>query len=497
MKTFTDNYRRYIFTIAAIIVFASAVLISLNYYSIKILTSIRAYVNGESEYSKAQKNATSYLIDFIQTSDVKSYHLFRKELSVPIGDSIARVGLQRRMPHSIVKKAALQGRNHPDDLDNMIWLFETFEHFAFFEEAIKKWTAGDRDIRELDNIGKFIYNLRNTQLSHSVKSALILRISTINRRLTFNQQGFSTVLGKASRFIATSLIFTNIFFILLILVTAGLFARKMFRQLIESKKEIITQNNAKSEFMSIASHELKTPLTSMKASLQILEKFAKKTPEIKEVHPFIFNANKQVNRLTDLVKDLLDVTKIQSGKLVINKSPFQINRLIQDVVEETTQSSSFNYIIKKSPELYVNADATRIYQVIDNFLSNAAKYSAGKSEIHIWAEQVPEGVKVCVKDFGPGISAGKLPLLFDRFYRIEETRHTVQGLGLGLYICKEIIENHGGKIGADSVLNQGSVFWFILPMIKILNDTNSPDLRVDEKLPETRTQVSDAESELT
>jgi signal transduction histidine kinase len=234
----------------------------------------------------------------------------------------------------------------------------------------------------------------------------------------------------------------------------------------------------------------------MKASLQLLERFAKDSPEIKQVHPFIFNANKQVNRLSELVKDLLDVTRIQSGKLEIKKSPFSLTKLIKEVVEETTQASPFKYIIGSLPDVYVNADETRVYQVIDNFLSNAAKYSAGANEIHIWTEKLAEGVKVCVKDFGPGISAGKLPFLFDRFYRIEETRQTVQGLGLGLYICKEIVENHGGKIGADSVVGEGSTFWFILPMIKILNDSNSPDLRIDEKMPKIETPITNPEDKV-
>lgn len=457
-------HHHYFLKIGAIILLSSAVIIGLNYYSIKILSSIRAYVNGESIYSKAQKDATLYLIDFIQTSDIKSYDLFKKEIAVPIGDRAARLGLQSGNSDAVIRQAALQGRNHPDDIDDLIWLFKKFKNFRYFSEMIHKWADTDRDILELDKIGRFIYDLKSKQLDPAVKMAMILNVNTINRRLTYNQQSFSIVLGEVSRVIANWLIFINIFFILFILLTSGAFARNMFQQLLESKREVIAQNNVKTEFMSIASHELKTPITSMKASLQVLERFARKSPDSNQMHPFISNANKQVNRLTNLVTDLLDVTKIQNGKLEINKKPFLLNQLIKEVIDETTQLAQQKVVIQDMPEVYVDADATRIYQVVDNFLSNAAKYSSETDQIEVRSEMDNGSIKVFVKDFGPGIPEEKLPHLFDRFYRIAETQQAVQGLGLGLYICKEIIKNHGGDIGANSEIGNGSVFWFSLPL---------------------------------
>jgi signal transduction histidine kinase len=474
MNVFSNQHRRYIFKISAIIIFSSVILIGLNYYSIKILTSIRAYVNGESEYSKAQKDATRYLIDFIQSSNTQSYILFQQEIAVPIGDSLARVAIQNNRSFDEISKYAIQGRNHPDDVENLIYLFKNFQDFSYFSEVSSKWTASDRDIAELDKIGAFIFNLKNKQLHTSVKEALILNVNTLNRRLTFNQQAFSNLLGKASRVIAQWLIIINVFFILLILITAGLFAKNMFGHLMDSQKLIIAQNNAKDEFMSIASHELKTPLTSMKASLQILSRISKEHPLKNEMHPFIMNSNKQVNRLTTLVKELLDVTKIQSGKLIVNKAPFLLNDLIAEVIAETTQGAQRKYIVHQLTPIYVNADATRIYQVLDNFLSNAAKYSSATGNIEISAILSESTVKVCVSDYGPGIPKSKLPFLFDRFYRIEETRQTVQGLGLGLYICSEIVKSHEGDIGAESDLGKGSTFWFSLPVLKVLNGDMAP-----------------------
>lgn len=469
MTVFLEYHRRFITKIAAIILISSTILIGLNYYSIKILSSIRAFVNGESEYSKGQKDATHYLVDFIQTSNIKSYKSFKEELSVPIGCRTARVLLQNKGAYDETFNAFLRGRNHPDDIPGMIWIFKAFQDFKAVNNIVKKWENADSDIAELERIGQFVFDLKNEQLDPAVKEALIINVNTINRRLTFSQQAFSNILGQASRVITHWLILINVFFILLILITAGVFAKNMIKQLMNSKRKIIEQNMAKDEFMSIASHELKTPITSMKASLQILGRMAADKPENRAMHPFIMNSNKQVNRLSGLVADLLDVTKIQSGKLALNKKPFLINDLVNEVVEETTQLSSHEIIIKEIPKIYVNADAGRIYQVIDNLLSNAAKYSVSAGKIEVYAEVNKGDIKICVKDFGPGISSHKLPLLFDRYYRIDETKQTVQGLGLGLYICKEIITNHQGEIGVESTVGEGSVFWFSLPVVKVFH----------------------------
>lgn len=464
MNSSDDSHRRYMLIISGIILFSSAIIIALNYYSIKTLSSIRSYINLESEYSKAQKDATRYLIDYIQTSDLQSYTEFRKEIAVPTGDSIARVALQKNQSYETIRIGFLRGRNHPEDIDNMIWMFNNFRNVPYFRDAIIEWTKADGDVANLDRIGKFIFRLGSEPLNSSTQFALKNNVDTINRRLTNNQQAFSSILGEASRGISYWLLFINVFFILLILASAGFYARHIFRQLVESKRLIIEQNDAKDEFISIASHELKTPLTSMKASLQILERFAKNSADNKKLHPFIINSIKNVNRLTDLVKDLLDVTSLQNGKLTLNKKQFYLNELIHEVVAEKQGLSHHKYIINELVIEEVEADPNRIYQVFENFLSNAVKYSPESDEIHICSYSKNGSVKVCVKDFGRGIDKDKIPYLFDRFFRLEETRNSVQGLGLGLYICKEIINTHKGEIGAESELGQGSVFWFTLPL---------------------------------
>ena len=235
-----------------------------------------------------------------------------------------------------------------------------------------------------------------------------------------------------------------------------------FQKLIdEATRELL---NKKDEFISIASHELKTPITSLKASLQIMERASLKGESIKTVDAFIQKAIRQVDKLTELIKDLLDVTKIHSGKLILRKTNFVLDELIVECVEELQSSSKkHQLIIEGATAIEIYADRNRLEQVIINLVANAIKYSPNADKVIISVEKTDEGIKVAVTDFGIGISAEKIPLIFDRFYRVDEDSQRYAGLGLGLYISSEIIQQHKGSINIESKIGKGSTFWFVIP----------------------------------
>jgi two-component system CheB/CheR fusion protein len=221
----------------------------------------------------------------------------------------------------------------------------------------------------------------------------------------------------------------------------------------------------KDEFISIASHELKTPITSLKAALQIIERASAKGDTIQAVDSFIQKALKQVDKLTDLIKDLLDVTKIQSGKLVLRKTKFSLDELVKECVEEQQNSlATHKLIVESDTGIIVNADKNRIEQVLVNLISNAIKYSPDANKVIISVTHSDHVVKVSVTDLGIGIPKDKLPLIFDRFYRVDDGSQRYAGLGLGLYISAEIIQRHGGHISIESTLGKGSTFWFVIPV---------------------------------
>jgi two-component system CheB/CheR fusion protein len=223
--------------------------------------------------------------------------------------------------------------------------------------------------------------------------------------------------------------------------------------------------NKKDEFISIASHELKTPITSLKAALQMIERITPKADETKTAFNFLQKAIKQVDKLIELIKDLLDVTKIQSGKLELKKTQFNLKELITECCEEI-QSSSPNHklSIEGDTNFEVNADKSRLEQVIVNLLSNAVKYSPEGEKVIIAVNKSDQGIKIAITDFGIGIPKEKLPLIFDRFYRVDENTQKYSGLGLGLFISSQIIRQHDSRINIKSEVGIGSTFWFILPV---------------------------------
>lgn len=223
--------------------------------------------------------------------------------------------------------------------------------------------------------------------------------------------------------------------------------------------------NKKDEFISIASHELKTPITSLKAALQMIERTAPKTDEMKTAFNFLQKAIKQVDKLIELIKDLLDVTKIQSGKLELKKTKFNLKELINECCEEIQNSSpNHKLTIEGDTNFEVNADKNRLEQVIVNLLSNAIKYSPESEKVIIAVNKSDQGIKIAITDFGIGIPKEKVPFIFDRFYRVDEGTQKYSGLGLGLFISSQIIRQHNSRINIESEVGKGSTFWFVLPV---------------------------------
>ncbi|OVE56281.1 MULTISPECIES: ATP-binding protein [Chryseobacterium] len=224
----------------------------------------------------------------------------------------------------------------------------------------------------------------------------------------------------------------------------------------------------KDEFLSIASHELKTPLTSIKAYVQLLERKLKLDKESAEAG-FLTKVQDQIEKLNTLITDLLDVSKIENGKLKITKKPVNLESVISNAIDTIVQTHESRVKIKRDgtkPDILIPLDAIRIEQVLINFLTNAIKYSPQNNQVIVttFVDEEEQEVRVSVTDFGIGIPDFKQEAVFNKFYRVEESSLQFQGMGIGLFICSEIIKQHHGNIGVSSKVDEGSTFYFTLPL---------------------------------
>ena len=229
-----------------------------------------------------------------------------------------------------------------------------------------------------------------------------------------------------------------------------------------AQQEAQASSKRKDEFMSIASHELKTPLASVKAYVQLLDRTLAKDERIKG---YLDRTLAQINKLNSLIVDLLDISRIENGRLKFNESLFNFNKLLKESVEMISQIyPDYKILVSGESNVLVRGDEMRLEQVILNYMTNAIKYSPDIRELELHSHVQDNYLIVSVKDFGIGIPKENQAEVFRKFYRVEGTAQRFQGLGVGLYICFEIIRRHNGKCWLESEVGKGSTFYFSLPI---------------------------------
>ncbi|RYE15047.1 MAG: PAS domain S-box protein, partial [Sphingobacteriales bacterium] len=228
--------------------------------------------------------------------------------------------------------------------------------------------------------------------------------------------------------------------------------------------EIKENEQRKSDFISMVSHELKTPLTSAISYVQVSEKIALQYEDTR-VAIMLERAGKQLGKMTRMINGFLNVSRLESGKIHMDREQFDISILMKEALEEAAAGIDSHALqFEPAGEILVNADREKIGQVINNLITNAIKYSMPGSVIKVACIQVNGRVQVSVADTGIGISSTDLPRIFERYYRVKdnETRH-IAGFGIGLYLCSEIVKGNDGDIRAESEFGEGSTFYFTLP----------------------------------
>ena len=236
-------------------------------------------------------------------------------------------------------------------------------------------------------------------------------------------------------------------------------------QNITDRKEV---EQRKDDFLAVVSHELKTPITTLKANLQLINKL-KHDPASPAFNKVVDSSSRSLAKINEMVSDLLNMHRYSENQLQLDKTTFAICDMLHVCCNHVRIEGKHELVISGDHKLQVYADEHRIDQVVVNFVNNAVKYAPDAKEIHLNISQHEKGIKISVKDFGPGIPSAHLPHIFDRYWRADHSSVKYTGLGLGLYICSEIIKRHDGLIGAESELGKGSTFWFILPVPDAIN----------------------------
>lgn len=465
---FFKRIRSYNLLSLLMIVFLSCgLLIFINFFTIKILSASRAYVNGESHYSKAQKDAVRHLITYMYTYNVREWELFNEELKVPLGDGAARIALLTRgVNEDIIKDGFRAGRNSEYDLDNLIWLFRNFKSISFLAKAIKEWEEGDRMIQQLQKFGNDIHRkVKTSNLDSDVRNKMLWQLSVISNKLTVNERKFSNTIGDGTRMIKDLLLIINIIFILVIISSVSYYYSLMVKRLIASKKEIESKNEnllmlngELDNFVYSVSHDLRSPITSLKGLIEL----AKLEDDLEKIDYYLKLMSQSLNRQDQFIKDIIDYSK--NKRIETKFKTVSLSKLIEDTISLHNYNKDAEKIVITKDILVdeILSDNLRLKIIMNNLLSNAMKYvDDNKDEMKIAIRTYNSGVfhKIEIEDNGIGIQEEYKERIFNMFFVVNSNK----GSGLGLYIVKETLNKLNGSISVFSENKVGSKFTVTLP----------------------------------
>ena len=310
-------------------------------------------------------------------------------------------------------------------------------------------------VTQEDTVGRILFELGNHQWDIEALKVLLTKIlPTNNPVIDFEVEHDFPYIGK-------KIMLVNAFRI----EFEGQYKDRILIAIedITDKKEI---DRRKDDFLSIASHELKTPLTTIKGLVQLLQRMKPENASDK-FSSTLDKASTYVDRLNNLISELLDTSKIQSGNLEIHNEPFDIDKIIHDTGDNLAIATpDYEISISSDTRSMILGDELQISQVINNLVSNAIKYSPKSKKVEVYCNKVGNFVKISVTDYGIGISRQDQSKIFERFFRAKDIQKKFPGMGIGLYICHEIVASHHGTLWVESEIGTGSTFNFTLPIMK-------------------------------
>jgi two-component system, sensor histidine kinase len=506
-----NSIRRKLFTIFGLMVLLIGFELFVLSFAMSSMSSVRGFVEGEALWSKAQKDAVLSLHAFLVTEKVDFYEKYKKNLDVTLGSRQARLEIEKSKPdQEKLYKGFISGKVHPDDIQGMIKLLYYFRHTDVIKHVIKLWSDADKIVDELVFLGESIRaKVNRNTLNYTDYQYFSDRLDSINTRATALESEFSAVLSAGSRSLE-AILFMVVLFIALTVGATGLlciylFSRDLTRGLkdlthaardigkghfdkkvkvrssdelgllaesintmadeielnVGMREEAENLNQVKSAFLANMSHEIRTPLGLILGFTHLMENTLL---EENERVKFLKIVKKSAESLTDVINDILDISKVESGHLTIKKDDFCLSEIILDLkrlLQLRTQEKGLELEIFIEPDVpvYIRSDAVRLRQVLLNLLGNAIKFTE-KGKVSLIVSKSGDLLVFDIYDSGCGIAEKDFKIIFEAFRQSDNGYTRIAGgTGLGLPLSKHLAHLLGGDlILKKSEIHVGSQF---------------------------------------
>ena len=466
-------------------------------FAMNILSAVRAFVGGEGLWSKAQKDAVLNLENYARRHEEKYYEEFLNNLQINLGDHATRIELLNAQPNlEVARQGLIRGGNHPDDVDGIMKLFIRFHEVSYIKRAIQIWADADNSLFDLLKVSEELHQKIHRGVPTESVLETLTKIDALNEKLTLIENDFSYTLGAGSRWLEHILMLTLILAVLTIEST-GLFLtisfsrtlsaglrelngaaaqvgegrfdvqvpirskdelgqladglNKMAKDLgqsLEKRFQAETANKSKSLFLANMSHEIRTPLGAIVGFSELL-----KDPGIKEMErrEYIEIIHRTGLNLTKIINDILDLSKVEAGRLEAEKSEFSLTGLLSDIraimeLRGREKSIELTFSAKGEVPDFIYSDPLRLRQILVNILGNAVKFT-DHGLIALTYEVQGKQLVFTIEDSGIGISEEYRHLLFKVFSQADDSftrKH--EGTGLGLALSRQLARLLGGDV---------------------------------------------------
>ncbi len=504
-------------------------------FAMSTLSSVRAFVAGEGHWSKAQKDAVTSLQQFIITNEYEYFMQYQKYLDIPRGDRLARLELEKENPdYKIAFTGFLKGKNHHDDIDGMIRLIKRFSWNTYLANAIEAWSAADRHLDELIKLAQLIENkITSKDLNSKEIKEAISSLDTINQRLTYEETRFSNYLGEGSRWLERLIFLTLLLLVLTVELTGLIFTfsfsrslskglkklktateeigrgnfnqkviirsedelgqlaqsiNQMSQQLQENvslRKEAEEANKTKSLFLANMSHEIRTPLASIVGFADILRTQKMSDEERDRYLKIILNSGET---LSNVINDILDISKVESGHLNIEKTNFSLFKVLEDLknllsFKANERGVALKFEMDKNLPETIYSDPLRLRQILLNLIGNAIKFTQ-EGEVRLSVKLLKAKLIFDIIDTGMGIPKKDQSVIFETFRQSDNGLNSKNvGTGLGLPLSQHLAQLLGGDVClVDSSPQFGSHFRATIDYVKANQEiipTNSKEKKTN------------------